>query len=97
MKKSTEITVLAIESSCDETAISVLVFRHENLEVLSSVISSQVKLHAKWGGVVPNLAAREHVKNITPLLELSLKEAHITVKDIDALAVTQGPGLIPAP
>lgn len=88
--------ILAIETSCDETAISVLRFKHNSLEVLSNEVSSQVKLHAKWGGVVPNLAAREHVKNITPILELSLINAGIEIKDICLIAVTEGPGLIPA-
>lgn len=88
--------VLAIETSCDETAISIIRSKDGKLTVLSNEISSQVKLHAKWGGVVPNLAAREHVKNITPLLELSLKNAGIEAKDVDAIAVTHGPGLIPA-
>lgn len=88
--------ILSIESSCDETAIAILSYSKNTLKVLSNEISSQVKLHAKWGGVVPNLAAREHVKNITPLLELSLKNAGIKTEDIDAIAVTSGPGLIPA-
>ena len=88
--------ILAIESSCDETAISIMKTTGSSMELLCSEISSQVKLHAKWGGVVPNLAAREHVKNITPLLEESLRRAGITMKEVDVLAVTQGPGLIPA-
>ena len=88
--------ILAIETSCDETTVSLVESGKNGLCILSDKVSSQVKLHAKWGGVVPNLAAREHVKNITHLLELSLQEAHILFKDIDAIAVTQGPGLIPA-
>jgi N6-L-threonylcarbamoyladenine synthase len=95
--------ILAIESSCDETAISILQVSDNSLRnclpigtVLSNEVSSQVKLHAKWGGVVPNLAAREHVKNITPVFELALKNAGIDMKDIDIIAVTEGPGLIPA-
>ncbi len=88
--------ILAIESSCDETAISIVKSSGSKVELLCDEISSQVKLHAKWGGVVPNLAAREHVKNITPLLEISLEKAGITPNEIDAIAVTQGPGLIPA-
>lgn len=89
-------TILAIESSCDETAIAIIKSSATGLEILSSEISSQVKLHAKWGGVVPNLAAREHVKNITPLLKISLEKAGAAIDDIEAIAVTQGPGLIPA-
>jgi N6-L-threonylcarbamoyladenine synthase len=91
-----KILVLAIETSCDETAISVLRFSKGLLEIISNEVSSQVKLHAKWGGVVPNLAAREHVKNITPIFELALKNAGVSVKDINFIAVTEGPGLIPA-
>jgi N6-L-threonylcarbamoyladenine synthase len=91
------ILILAIETSCDETAISIVRAGANNLlEVLSNKVSSQVKLHAKWGGVVPNLAAREHVKNITPIFELSLKNAGVTMENIDVIAVTSGPGLIPA-
>lgn len=95
MRMSTNI-ILAIESSCDETAISVVRFNGDSLEILSNEISSQVNLHAQWGGVVPNLATREHVKNITPLLNLSLRNAGIGISEVDAIAVTQGPGLIPA-
>lgn len=93
---STSLTILAIETSCDETAISILRASNNTLEILSNEVSSQVKLHAKWGGVVPNLAAREHVKNITPIFELALKNADVFMKDVDIIAVTEGPGLIPA-
>jgi N6-L-threonylcarbamoyladenine synthase len=88
--------ILGIETSCDETAISVLETSDKSLHVRSNIISSQVKLHAKWGGVVPSLAAREHLKNIVPVLEKSLTEANISMRDIDLVAVTHGPGLIPA-
>jgi N6-L-threonylcarbamoyladenine synthase len=64
--------------------------------VLSNIVSSQVKLHAKWGGVVPNLAAREHLKNILPVLEEALGKAKVSKNNIDLIAVTEGPGLIPA-
>jgi len=93
---SISLTILAIETSCDETAISVLRASNNTLEILSNEVSSQVKLHAKWGGVVPNLAAREHVKNITPIFALALKNAGVSIKNIDMIAVTEGPGLIPA-
>ncbi len=89
-------TILAIETSCDETAIAVVKNSGKGLEILTNQISSQVKLHAKWGGVVPNLAAREHVKNFPKLLEMALSEAQILPSHIDAIAVTSGPGLIPA-
>ena len=88
--------ILAIETSCDETAISVLRSSKGLLSILSNEVSSQAKLHAKWGGVVPNLAAREHVKNITPIFELALKNAGSKMENIDLIAVTEGPGLIPA-
>jgi N6-L-threonylcarbamoyladenine synthase len=90
------ITILGIETSCDETAASILRVKNGHLEILSDVISSQVKLHAEWGGVVPNLAAREHLKNIVPVVEKSLFDSKITPKEIDLIAVTEGPGLIPA-
>jgi len=90
------IHILAIETSCDETAAAVILYDDAGLSVLSSVVSSQVELHAKYGGVVPNLAAREHVRNIIPVIEETLEKSGITRDGIDAIAVTQGPGLIPA-
>ncbi len=88
--------IIAIETSCDETAIAILRCSKNGIETLTNQISSQVKLHAKWGGVVPNLAAREHVRNFPKLLEMALEEAKITPSQIDLIAVTNGPGLIPA-
>jgi len=90
--------ILSIETSCDETAASVVEIDETNgcIKPLSNVISSQIKLHAKWGGVVPNLAAREHLKNILPVIQSCLAEAKMTPADIDLMAVTHGPGLIPA-
>jgi N6-L-threonylcarbamoyladenine synthase len=88
--------ILAIETSCDETAASIVAFHDENITVRSTVISSQVDLHAKWGGVVPNLAAREHTKNMIPVLSEALETARATKDHIDLIAVTHGPGLIPA-
>ncbi|MFA4818030.1 MAG: tRNA (adenosine(37)-N6)-threonylcarbamoyltransferase complex transferase subunit TsaD [Parcubacteria group bacterium] len=88
--------ILGVETSCDETAVSVIRATGKNIEVLSNTVSSQVKLHARWGGVVPNLAAREHLKNILPVLSLSLSRAQVGFKDIALLCVTNGPGLIPA-
>lgn len=96
MEKDKSLMILGIETSCDETAVSVVKSSNNNMEVLSNVVSSQVKLHAKWGGVVPSLAAREHLKNIIPVLELALKKACITPSEIDLISATQGPGLIPA-
>lgn len=90
------ILILAIETSCDETAVSILRMENNFPVILANEVSSQVKLHAKWGGVVPNLAAREHVKNIVPIFELALKNSGVSMGDIDFIAVTEGPGLIPA-
>ncbi len=96
MEKDKSLIILGIETSCDETAVSVVRVVDNGIRVLSNVVSSQVKLHAKWGGVVPNLAAREHLKNIIPVLELALKKARVTPSKIDLISATQGPGLIPA-
>ena len=91
--------ILGIETSCDETAVAVLEIRGKNkISILSNIVSSQVKIHAKFGGVVPNLAAREHVKNIKRVFNLALKTAGIKnlKKEINLIAVTRGPGLSPA-
>lgn len=90
------IIILGIETSCDETAAAIIKGGNSSLELISNVVSSQVKLHAKWGGVVPNLAAREHLKNILPVIERSFDEAKVDPGSIDLISVTQGPGLIPA-
>lgn len=83
--------ILAIESSCDETAASICV----NGKILSNVIATQL-VHAKYGGVVPELASRAHIKNIVPVVEEALLKAALTINDIDAFAFTQSPGLIGA-
>jgi len=88
--------ILAIETSCDETAVAITKSGKGNLAILSEAVSSQIKLHADWGGVVPNLAAREHLKNIMPLISYSLKKAKVSPREIDLIATTRGPGLIPA-
>ena len=88
--------ILSIETSCDETAVAVVQAEENKIKTLASVVSSQVKLHAEWGGVVPNLAAREHLKNIIPVLDKATKEAGVKLSEIDLFAVTEGPGLIPA-
>jgi N6-L-threonylcarbamoyladenine synthase len=87
--------ILAIETSCDETAVAILKAKNGRFEILEDIVSSQVKLHARFGGVVPNLAAREHLKNLPLLLEKVVKK-NISPADIDLIAVTEGPGLIPA-
>lgn len=89
--------MLAVETSCDESAAAVVgADASGRIRLLSNIVSSQVELHARWGGVVPNLAAREHLKNLPLVIEQALQESALRPKDIDALAVTQGPGLIPA-
>jgi N6-L-threonylcarbamoyladenine synthase len=82
--------ILGIESSCDETAASVVV---EGRHQLSSVIASQIATHAPFGGVVPELASREHLRNIVPVVRAALAEAGVTLQQLDAIAVTEGPGL----
>jgi N6-L-threonylcarbamoyladenine synthase len=83
--------VLGIESSCDETAAAVV---SDGVRILSSVISSQIELHKPFGGVVPELASREHLEKIEPIVKEALAKAEVSFKDIDAVAVTQGPGLV---
>lgn len=85
--------ILGIESSCDETAAALVRDGHQ---VLSSFISSSVKLHSAYGGVIPELAAREHLKNIEPVIAGVLEQGGATLDDVDAIAVTSHPGLIPA-
>lgn len=85
--------ILAIESSCDETAAAVV---KNGREVLSNIISSQIDLHTLYGGVVPEIASRKHTEQINQVIEEALKKAEVTLKDIDAIAVTYGPGLVGA-
>lgn len=85
--------ILGIESSCDETAAAVV---RNGREMLSSVIASQIELHKPFGGVVPELASREHLEKIEPVVEKAIADAGISLQDIDAVAVTRGPGLIGA-
>ena len=90
-----KITFLGIETSCDETAAAVI---RENdngtADILSNIVSSQIEEHKKFGGVVPELAARAHLENIEYIIETALKESKITIGDIDGVAATAGPGLI---
>lgn len=88
-----DIIILGIESSCDETSAAVVV---NGREVLSNVIATQVKLHAEYGGVVPELASRKHVEAVIPVVDKACKEANIKLEDVDAIAVTYGPGLVGA-
>jgi N6-L-threonylcarbamoyladenine synthase len=82
--------ILAIETSCDETAAAVI---ENGRALVSSVVASQMELHARYGGVYPEVASRQHVLSILPVIEQALAEAHITLADVDAIAVTRGPGL----
>ncbi len=87
-------TILGIESSCDETAAAILERNSNNITVLSSIISSSAELHAKYGGIIPEQAAREQLKAIIPVIEETLFKANKKIEEIDAIAVTYGPGLI---
>lgn len=88
-----DVLILAIESSCDETAASVV---KNGREVLSNVISSQIALHTLYGGVVPEIASRKHIEKINQVIESALAEADVTLEEITAIAVTYGPGLVGA-
>jgi N6-L-threonylcarbamoyladenine synthase len=88
-KSKRNVKILSIDTSCDETAASVT----ENTKILSNIIWSQASLHAKWGGVVPSLAQREHQKRIDWVIQKALKNANTKISDLDAVAVTAGPGL----
>lgn len=82
--------ILGIESSCDETAAAVV---ERGTRTLSSVVASQIATHARYGGVVPELASREHLRAVVPVVDAALKEAGVSLSDLDAIAVTSGPGL----
>lgn len=85
------INILGIESSCDETSASIVC---DGTKEIATVVSSQIDIHKEYGGVVPEIASREHVKNITIVLEECLAKANMKMEDIDAIAITYGPGLI---
>src|SRR5437762_3581502 len=87
-----DVIVLGIETSCDETGVAVV----EGSRVRSNVITSQIDLHARFGGVVPELASRAHVMTLTPAIDQALSEGGVGARDLDAVAVTVGPGLIGA-
>lgn len=91
--KSRDILVLGIESSCDETSISIV---KNGREILSNIVATQIEIHARFGGVVPEVASRNHLLAIDNVLDECLKEAGVSLKDIDAIAVTYGAGLIGA-
>lgn len=84
--------ILGIESSCDETSVALL----RGKQVLSNIISTQIKIHEEYGGVVPEIASRKHIEAIDIVMEEALKEAGVTLDEVDAVAVTAGPGLVGA-
>lgn len=83
--------VLGVETSCDDTAAAVL---RDGREILANIVSSQDQVHGPYGGVVPELASRQHIKNIVPIIDGALRKAGATLKDLDGMAVTYGPGLV---
>ena len=91
-----DVYILAIESSCDETAAAVLSIENNKMTVMSNVVSSQISIHALYGGVVPEIASRRHVEAISGVVKNALSEANCSLDDIDAIAVTYAPGLIGA-
>lgn len=93
-RQDTSLTVLGIETSCDETAASVVRVEDGRVQVLSSVVNSQIEDHAAYGGVVPEIAARSHVETIDPIVRQALQQAHLDFADLDAVAATAGPGLV---
>ena len=93
LKNKESVTILGIESSCDETACAIV---KNGREVLSSVISSQIAIHRLYGGVVPEVASRNHTLALGGVIEQALEKANLTLADIDAIAVTYGAGLVGA-
>ena len=91
--KLKDIITLGIESSCDETSVAVV---KNGREVLSNIIDSQIKIHEKFGGVVPEIASRNHVEAISNVTKMALKEANVNLKNIDVISCTYGPGLVGA-
>ncbi len=86
-----DVYILGIESSCDETSVSIV---KNGYEEIATVTNTQIEIHKEYGGVVPEIASREHVKNVTIIIEECLKQASMTIDDITAIAVTYGPGLV---
>ncbi|MCR5719063.1 MAG: tRNA (adenosine(37)-N6)-threonylcarbamoyltransferase complex transferase subunit TsaD, partial [Lachnospiraceae bacterium] len=93
MSDNQKVRILGIETSCDETAAAVV---ENGREILSNVIYSQIDLHTEFGGVVPEIASRKHVEKISHVVSKALSDANLTLNDIDAIAVTYGPGLVGA-
>src|SRR4051812_36002836 len=86
--------VLGIETSCDETAAAVVEDGPGRWQMRSNIVASQVAIHREWGGVVPELASRQHIRDICGVVERALADGRASWRDIDAIAVTQGPGLV---
>ena len=93
MSEKEDVLILAIESSCDDTAAAAV---KNGREVLSNVINTQIAIHTEYGGVVPEIASRKHIENINPVIRKALEDAGVTLDDIDAIGVTYGPGLVGA-
>jgi N6-L-threonylcarbamoyladenine synthase len=91
--ESANAIILAVETSCDETSAAVI---RGGKHILSNVVSSQIEIHERFGGVVPEIASRKHVESVTLIIEQAVKESGLTLKDMSAIAVTQGPGLVGA-
>ena len=91
INKIDNINILAIETSCDETSVAVVC---NGKKVLSNIVSSQIETHKQFGGVVPEIASRQHIEVVIQIVEEALEEAEMTLDEIDAICVTQGPGLI---
>lgn len=92
-QENKDVLILALESSCDETAAAVV---KNGREVLSNIISSQIELHTLYGGVVPEIASRKHIEKVIPVIDEALQKAKVSMREIDAIAVTYGPGLVGA-
>ncbi len=92
-QENKDVLILAVESSCDETAAAVV---KNGREVLSNIISSQIELHTVYGGVVPEIASRKHIEKVIPVIDEALQKAKVSLREIDAIAVTYGPGLVGA-
>ena len=88
-----DVLTLGIESSCDETAASIV---KNGREILSNIVDTQIPIHEKYGGVVPEIASRNHIEAISRVVKTALKEANVTSSDIDAITPTYGPGLVGA-
>src|SRR5699024_8293330 len=90
---SKQTSILAVETRCDDTSLSII---NPDTEIVSNIVLSQIESHKRFGGVVPEVARQHHVEGITTTIDQALYEANVFMEDIDAVAVTQGPGLIGA-